>query len=181
MKTTRKASQADRGDKVSFTARGKKLKGVVLRRRIKTRRGKTRRLAYRVTGDASSLDQEVVEITADDGAVWTVGVCAIDSIIGTASAKERDAAHGRKSEIKSKRALRRNEVKRQNIDAIDANNLDSLRIGDDVEIAYRGGYWKKCVFKGFVSGSGKVRFVEPYTDRVRFAHPQHARPVQSSK
>jgi hypothetical protein len=164
------------GDRVKFNARGRILSGVILRTRMHRRRGKARELAELVTGNPGSLDRMVAEIQVDEPrtGIWTVGLGSITELLPEkANAAQLGAAFGTLREIKQRNSDRQFARRRKNDAAAEQAGLESLNIGDPIEVEFRDCAWQPARFNGFVSGSGNVRFI--FEGRNRTTAPQFVR------
>lgn len=166
------------GDRVSFVSSKRgvgKVTGTINRIRTRERRGRARELARAVTGDPHSLDSTVAEIAPDGGgAVWTVPLTML-TYVGEG---DRNAAREAVATVKAKR--RGNEAVRRsgNYETADAAGLYDLKPGAPIEVELRdacgsGTSWHAATFRGFVAGSGNVRY--EWRGRVRTTSPKYVR------
>lgn len=162
------------GDKVQFYGKGRKLVGVVARVRLKQRKGKARRLAELVTGDATSLDQMVAEIAVEQPkkCMWTVGV----NLLKVVGKGDVNAAQDVVGAIKQNHRDNRMRTQSRNFGHQKDSGLLDLKNGDPIEVQYRGGYWVKAIYRGIVPGSLNVRFEE--FGRTRTCSPKFVRKAQ---
>lgn len=158
------------GDRVTFNARGKKIVGTITRVRTKTRKGRVRELALLVTGDPHSLDREVAEIAPDGGgAVWTVALSSL-TLLGKG---DLAAARAAVNEVKNARRANENRRATANFETADAGGLYDLKLGAAIEVKFRDIGWAAATFRGFVAGSGNVRYERG--GRVRTSAPEFVR------
>ena len=157
------------GDKVQFVSKGTTYTGVVVKVRISTARGRRRKLLERV---GEPIDTTVAEVSAKYRGKDAVFTCPVTRLakVGSAGQKEREAARGVREEIKrSHRNVRdRRNEHRTNVSL--ERGLYDLKPGDTIQIEFCGYGRVKCEFLGITSAN-RVRFRDPFSDRVRSAAP----------
>ncbi|MCK5138841.1 MAG: hypothetical protein KAQ85_03270 [Thermodesulfovibrionia bacterium] len=170
------------GDIVNFNGRKDSIEGVVIGSKWSRRGQKVARqlnASLRLRGVASQLPegQMVVEVAdLKNEVIWTTS--ANCKVVGKATRKQLEAGRDLKGRITCSNIATKQKVKNKNIDKLRDKDLTDLQPGDDIEIKYADGYWKKEVFSHYTS-SGKIAFLSRATKKgVRYCWPAHVRKAE---
>lgn len=157
MKT--KVSQPQIGDHVEFTARGRKLTGIIINIRIKQRRGRARQLAELITGNPYELDRTVMRIVPDGTkSWWEVDFSSPVKVLGKATTKQLNTAKLVDADIQQDRQERTERKSESNYKASSDEGLYHLNDGDSIEVKFNDIGWAPATFKGIIKGSGNIRY-----------------------
>ncbi len=142
------------GDVVSFTARGRKYEGVVVRTRVKHHRKIERLLSNTSIQDRSLTHSWVAEITVDK-TVWTVP-CSRCSIVRKADQADIIIAQQQAQAVKSSVTNRIYERKKHNYENAKNNGILDLQPGQMIEVCFKNSGWVPRRFVRYTFSGGII-------------------------
>lgn len=148
-----KRSDLNVKDRVEFSARGRKVTGVVTGIRWKERKGKIKDLLERVGEETGLYVAEILD-DANQKSFWTVDIRNL-TIIGEC---KEDAPIRQINEIKNTIRQKRADIKHEHFNITCDKDLRKLKEGDPIIVTYKHNVKLERIFKGFVPSSGNVRY-----------------------